>query len=122
MSLLSEYFEMAKRGLKNPKQVMEGIWNELNHENLPEDEKEIIMQRRTICAGCPFMSKNAELLSGKKFSRIEEFCTLCSCPIKTKTASLSSSCGADIYNRSHPDNKQEIKWTSYVKESKPDGT
>jgi len=119
MSLFTEYFEMAKQGLKNPSAVLEGIMNELNHENLAEDVKEVILQRRVICAACPFMSKNAEAISGHKYSRIEDFCTLCSCPIKTKTASLSSSCGADIYNRSHPDNKQEVKWISYDKESKP---
>lgn len=121
MSIVSEYFEMALQGLKNPKQVFEGFVNELNHENLPDDVKEVIAKRRLICEACPFMSKNAEIISGKKFSRIEKFCTLCSCPIATKTSSMSSSCGADIYNRSHPDNKQEVKWTSYDKESKSRG-
>lgn len=113
MSALQEYLKLIPLGLKNPKQVLEGILNELNNENLSEDVKQEIARRRLICAGCPFMSKNAEKITGKEFARKESFCTLCSCPIQTKTASLTSYCGANTYNENHPENPQEVKWFPY---------
>ena len=118
MSKLIEYLKLLPLGLKNPKQVVEGIWNEINLENLPEDEKEEIARRRVLCAGCPLMSKNVEAILNMKFDRIEDFCTLCSCPIKTKAASLSSNCGALGYNEGHPENPQEVRWLSYDKKQK----
>lgn len=113
MSALSEYLKLIPLGLKNPKEVLQGFMNKLNLENLSQDVKEEIARRRLICAQCPFMSENAKLIANFKTERSESFCTLCSCPIKTKTASLISACGAKTYNERHPDNEQEVKWLPY---------
>lgn len=119
MKSVLDYIKLIPLGLKNPWQVLEGIVNnvKLDHGNLSQDIQEEIIRRRVICKSCPFMSKNVEHLTGIKFSRKEDFCTLCSCPILTKTASMSSSCGAATYNANHPENLQEVKWDSYDSKS-----
>lgn len=58
------------------------------------------------------MSSNREDYHTK---RTDEHCTLCSCPILTKTASLSSDCGAKAYNLSHPGDQKPILWEKYIK-------
>lgn len=121
---LLEYIKLLPLGLKNPELVLEGFINniKLEHGTLPEDEVEEIARRRLICAGCPFMSKNAEKITGFKTKRTEDFCTLCSCPIKGKTASMDSTCGADSYNKTHPNNPPiEVKWEPYGNKNKQIG-
>jgi len=102
--------------MKEAKSVAESVVNKtkLKYGKLPEDQIEEITRRRLICKGCPFMSKNRGKWD-KKFetSRKEDFCTLCGCPTENRTASLSSSCGAVVYNARHPKDKKEVKWTSY---------
>lgn len=115
MSKWLEHIKLLPKGLKNPGLVIEGHLNNLRLElgTLPEDQEAEIVRRRLICSQCPFMSKNAEQLTGFKTDRTEEFCTLCSCPIKSKTASLASTCGIDYYNKKHPDKPLDVKWLPY---------
>lgn len=106
---------MLKEGAKHPQKVVEGISNavKLEHGLLPEDEQEEIIRRRLICQTCPMMSANREGYTSK---RKDEHCTMCSCPIQTKTASLSSDCGAVTYNERHPEDPKPILWTKYIKQ------
>ena len=116
MSKLSEYMGLIPKALGNPKQVLEGWVNlaRLELGNLPEDQVEEVVRRRLICSQCPFMSENAKKISQYKSSREESHCTLCSCPIAAKTASLSSVCGAQYYNETHLNSSPlEVKWNSY---------
>jgi len=112
MSKLMEYLKMFGKGLSNPQQVIEGIVNTVKMEygSLPEDQQEEITRRRLICHECPWASMNRENYSS---ARKEEHCTLCSCPLKTKTASLSSNCGAKGYNEKHPEDQKPVLWEVY---------
>lgn len=118
MSKWIEYLKLLPQGLKNPEKVVEGYLNIIKMENdkLPQDEVEEILRRRLICSGCPFMSKNAIASGVLKTSRTDDFCSLCSCPLIGKTASLSSSCGIVSYNEKHPDSPLEPKWLAYKPE------
>ena len=124
MSLLSEYIELAKRGLPNIDKIMEGLWNETKslYGSLPEDEQEEIIRRKLICRDCPLYSLNV-LKDDSEYRRLYDkgheserkgrFCTICGCPENTKTSSLSSDCGLTEYNKEHPENIQVLKWTKY---------
>jgi len=112
MSKWSEYLALLPKGLKNPSQVIEGIVNSVSMSSLPEEEKDEIIRRRLLCASCKYMSSNREDYHTK---RTDEHCTLCSCPILTKTASLSSDCGAKAYNLSHPGDQKPVLWEKYKK-------
>lgn len=126
MSKLTDYLKLIPKALGNPQQVIEGWINAAKLENgsLKEDEIEEIVRRRAICQGCPLLSVNVrkdpteyERLMGEEFTdkRTEDFCSMCGCPSEKMTASFSKKCGLDYYNINHPDNKQELKWTSYIK-------
>jgi len=106
-----EYIKLFPEGAKNPRKVIEGIVNSANFVNLSEEEQDVIIARRILCASCPNMSANKEEAKKKGF----DYCTLCSCPIETKTASLSSDCGAKYYNEKHPEDEQLILWEKYIK-------
>jgi hypothetical protein len=119
MSIYTEYLKLVPRGLKNIDGVIEGIKNniKLNNGSLPEDLQEEILKRRLICQYCPFMSENAK--TSKEYfelfnehynsQRTDEHCSICGCPLSTRTASLSSNCGLEHYNNTH-ENKIELKW------------
>lgn len=81
--------------MSNIKQVIEG-WR--NHLIPPEELKELIntvsKERLSICLSCPKQSENAKSL-GHKTIRTDLHCTLCGCPLITKTKSLSSKCPAN---------------------------
>lgn len=111
---MNKWFELLKlipEGLKNPTLVIEGHINAVKakHSLLPEDEQEEIVRRRLLCASCPFSSQNREGAKQKGF----DYCTLCSCPLETKTAALGATCGAQIYNERHPEDQKPILWTAY---------
>lgn len=113
MGKIDELFSLIPKGLKNFPAVVDGIRNEIKIElgTISDEDLEIITERRIICAECPFMSKNAEKLGLYKSSLDFEHCTQCGCPITTKTASLESNCGLEEYNKKHPENPLELKWT-----------
>jgi hypothetical protein len=123
MSKISEYIQMVKKGLPHLEHVIEGISNNVMMEfgALPDSEKEEIIRRRLICEECPLNSRNAQtseeyvLLFNThyKTDRKDFHCSICTCPIKTKTASLESNCGLEVYNNQHPTNKQPLFWTKY---------
>ncbi len=118
MSKLTEYISLIPKGLANIDEVAAGWLNVVKEElgQLSEDEQYVIATRRSICAGCPFESTNAKELAHYETKRTESHCTLCSCPLKAKTASLSSVCGAQYYNETHPDKPQlEVRWKAYEK-------
>ncbi len=112
MSKWIELLKLVPKGLKNPQQVVEGVINNINLPSLSEEEQIEIARRRLICAQCPNMSGNKEGAKKKGF----DYCTLCSCPIVTKTAALSAICGAKTYNEKHPEAPEPILWTSFEKE------
>ena len=127
MSKLKTYLDLVRRGIPNIDKIAEGLINQvkLEYNFLPEDEQEEITRRRLICQSCPLFSLNAKLDDSeyKKLFNEEfvyddtrgEYCGSCGCPIATKTASLGSDCGLDYYNKTHPENKQELKFTKYNK-------
>lgn len=128
MNKLLELLQLLPKGLANADKVVEGIKNniELNMGNLPEDQRDEILRRRVICRGCPYFSLNLfedsseyEKLYKKPFKssrKGQSYCGICGCPENTRTASLSSNCGLESYNKQHPENQQELKWKSYSKE------
>ena len=108
-----EYLKLLPKALKNPKEVLQGWINVVREElgTLPEETLQLIAARRVICNLCPFQSENAKKVADYVTTRIDEHCTLCSCPIKAKTASLDSKCGAQYYNETHPDLPNlEVRW------------
>jgi len=110
---------MVKQGVKNPALVLEGIYNSVKMEFdfLSEEEVNVIVLRRLICQSCPFMSENTgtnpeyKKVYGKDYStsRKDPHCSICSCPIKTKTAALNANCGLEELNNE----KYPIKWAKY---------
>lgn len=122
MNKLLEYMNLIPKGIANADKIIEGIANEvkMKYGGLAEDKQNEILRRRVICAGCPYMSENATTseeykeLVGKHYetSREDDHCTFCSCPILTKTASLSSNCGIEYYNKTR-EVKLPLKWERY---------
>lgn len=125
MSKFLEYLKLIPKGLKNPEAVLEGWLNDikLNHGDLPKDQQDEILKRRLICSTCSLNSTNAKTskeyydLYKKNYEseRLDLHCSVCSCPILKKTASLQSNCGLETYNEINTDNKQPLKWEKYQK-------
>lgn len=103
---------LLKEALKNLDKIAEGIWTEVKSDMgvLPEEDQEIIAERRLICARCPFNSTNATNDGWYNAGiRPDEHCVMCTCNIKAKTACLSCRCGIEAHNKSNNDNL-ELKW------------
>lgn len=121
MSKYLEYLKLIPKGLSNPKQVLEGWINDYNFDNLKPEEITEILKRRAICESCPLNSFNAKKSEEYKnlfdlhyyTDRDDLHCSICACPVATKTASLSSNCGLERYNEENPENIQELKWNKY---------
>lgn len=113
MSKIGELLKLIPKGFKNFDKIVEGWTNDIRMEmgDLPEEQVAIIIQRRLICAECPFNSKNAVKLGFYSTQRTDEHCTQCLCPINAKTASLSSNCGLDEHNKRHPEHQIPLRWT-----------
>lgn len=126
MSKFSEYLSLIPKGLKNPEALIEGWANEIKLQfgTLREDEREEILRRRVICNTCPFNSINAKAspeykeLYGVNYktNREDLHCAHCSCPVASKTASLTSDCGITSYNAIHQDKQIDLKWKVYKNE------
>lgn len=120
MSKYLEYAKMALNGIKNPDLIVEGWVNEakISNDSLNEIQLSEILKRREICSLCPFNSINAQnseqyfdiFKEYYKTDRNELHCSLCLCPIKTKTASLHSDCGMAA-NKKTKD--LELKWKAF---------
>lgn len=120
MSALSEYLKLIPKGLPNSLSIIQGIINSvrLEYGSLPEEEVEEITRRRLICIMCPLNNNNAKTseeyyaLTGThyKTKREEAHCSMCGCPINTKTACLCANCGIEEWNEEHPENTMELKW------------
>jgi hypothetical protein len=116
-----EMFSLAGKGIKNFDKIVEGVWNNMNPNNLTEGQKKEILKRAKACAECPYNSINAKnseeyyKLYGKHYtsSRTDSHCGICGCLLKLKISSLSSNCGLETHNQRNPNNKQELKWTAY---------
>ena len=116
----SEKIKMFRNGLLNFDKVVEGWITDalLEDEKLTDEEVSVILERRNICSGCPFQSNNAKFSSeykeifGKNYTtdRKEEHCSICSCPIKKKTASLSSECGIESSEKTK---HLPLKWKQF---------
>lgn len=111
MSKLSEYLALIPRGIKNVPQILEAVSNQTKMEfgMLSNDKQDIIIGRRMICATCPYMSKNAVkgfVIDNRqrqlyKTDREDEHCIWCGCKTSTKTSSLQSNCGIELYNEEY---------------------
>lgn len=117
---LLEYGRLLLHGAKEPDKVIRGWINDAMLESnlLKEEDIKVILKRRSICETCPFMSKNAKTsqeykdLTGENYIPIikSDHCSFCGCPIKQRTASLRSACGASHWNKENPNKKIELKW------------
>ena len=123
MSKFTEFLRLIPKSIPNADKIIEGWINDakLNNGNLSEEDTETILIRRSICSQCPLNSFNCKTddseyqkLFGEPFKtdRIDEHCSVCSCPIQKKTASLHDNCGLFEYNVTHKNNPQELKWTA----------
>lgn len=123
MSVISEYLKLIPKGLPNSVQIVEAIFTNAQFvlNKLPEDQRNEIIRRRVICAGCPFMSKNAKTsneykeLTGANYKtdRNDDHCAFCGCGINIRTSSLGSVCGIEKWNQDNPDNQIQLKWEKY---------
>lgn len=128
MSQIAEYLNLIPKSIPNSRKIVEGIINnvQLSLNKLSQEEKNEIIKRRVICAGCPFSSTNAKMSKEYKevynksyeSKRMDEHCSLCGCTIKTKTASLLSNCGAETWNLNNPENNIPLKWDKFEKDGK----
>lgn len=114
MSSITEYLKLLPLAWKNRDKIVEGVITKVkqNIGTLPEDEEQEIIRRNIICTICPFMSTNAKK-EGYKTDRLDDFCTLCNCSLILKTSSLSSDCGASIWNEDNPDDQIPLRWHAY---------
>ena len=112
MSKLTEYIKLLPRAIGNIDKVVEGMINQVKLENgtLPQEDVEAIALRRLICSQCPYMSINATKLGIYKTDRDDPHCMHCGCPIERLTASLTSDCGLEHYNKEHPNDQRPLKW------------
>lgn len=101
--------DRIKNVANNVENIGEGALNHMNFHNLDKELQDAILERRAICAMCPYMSTNAEKDGWYKSARPDEHCTLCDCNISWKTAAPDSECGAAIYNAEQNENL-EVKW------------
>lgn len=118
MSKLSEYLSLIPRGIKDVPKILEAVTNQTKMELgvISKEKMDIIVGRRMICATCPYNSKsavNGYEIEGKHETyttdREDEHCIWCGCPINTRTASLDSRCGLEIYNIDN-NRKVPLKW------------
>ena len=122
MSKFTEYLKLIPSGIPNGISIIKALSNDVKMENnsLDEDKVNIILRRRLICKSCPLMSLNTlkdqtqyKSLFDKEFEterENEEFCTICGCPTKTRTAALDKKCGLESYNKNNTNNIQDLKW------------
>ena len=111
---VTEYLKLLPIGFTNREKVLEGTINavKMHFGKLPQDQQDEIVRRRLICHTCKYQSENAKE-EGYITNRIDAHCILCNCPISSKTASLQSMCGAEIWNLNHPKEQLPIKWDVY---------
>lgn len=114
MSKLSEYLKLIPKGINNVPQIFSGVMNQARIEfgTISKEKLDIIVGRRMICKTCPFMSENAVKSGIYKTDRNDEHCMYCSCPTSTRTASLESNCGIEVYNYENPESPMDLKWTA----------
>ena len=114
MSKLTEYAKLVPK-TKVPN-LLEGLTNQvmMSVNMLPEHEKRVIMKRRDTCNTCEFNSKNAKLI-GYETEREDYHCSMCGCPIASRTASLLSNCGIEVWNAENPDHIMPLKWEAEKK-------
>lgn len=115
MSKLTEYLALIPDGLKNLGGVVEGFRNQIKMElgTIPKEDEDEIIRRRLICSTCPFMSVNAIRNGIYTTQRTDKHCTMCGCPLETRTASLQSECGIANYNMQNPNNQLPLKWEKF---------
>lgn len=115
-SSVLEYLKLIPTAIDNREKIFTGIVTDVKSKLrlLPEDQQNEIIRRRAICRSCEYNSTEMKK-KGYKTKRLDFHCTLCSCPIETKTASLMSECGAATWNLQNPDDKIELKWKTFNK-------
>lgn len=119
---LLEYLKLVPKGLPNSIAIIQGIINNVQLENLPEEERDEIIKRRICCTTCPFNNVNAKTsleyfqltTTHYKTKRNDDHCCFCGCPIKVRTASLYANCGIEEWNERWPDKQIELKWRAIL--------
>lgn len=86
---------MIVKGMGNMQNILEANLNYYKNlfGALPEDQKQEAERRYSICSSCPFNSRNATTIGFYETSRIDEHCSVCSCPIEKKVMSFHEQCG-----------------------------
>lgn len=95
MGLIDEYIELAKKGVNNLPNVIEGNLNNFKAGLgiLSEELKEEAERRYLICNACPFHSRNAKEAGFYKAEREDEHCSVCKCPLGAKVKAFDDVCG-----------------------------
>lgn len=131
-SLIKDYLNIVKAGLKNRDKIIEAIQVSAmikNAENgglakVSEEAVAEIMKRKDICASCPFNSKNAKKAGlPVPHAPYDEFCIHCLCRIggdDTKEYCLSCNCGLTEWNKENPDKQLPLKWEAFNEKINPD--
>lgn len=115
MSVIKDYLQMARDGIKNGDKIIEALVvasmvksGEASDEALAE-----ILKRKDLCQDCKYNSRIAkqttDYISGLPF----EHCILCKCRIgyeDSKEYCLSCTCGAEDWNKRNPNSPIEVKW------------
>lgn len=132
MSILKDYLNIVKAGIKNRDKIIEAIQISAmvkNAENgklatISEEAIAEIMRRKEICASCPFNSKNAKKAGLQiPHAPYEEFCIHCLCRIgadDSKEYCLSCKCGISEWNRLNPDKQLPLKWEAFNEKNNND--
>lgn len=120
MSKITEYINLAIKGIPHTKEILSSVINnvQMKYNTLPEEDRVEIVRRRLICHTCPFMSQNTKKtndykeLTGKDYetSRNSPHCSFCGCNIEMRTSSLHSNCGIEVWNKENSEKTIPLKW------------
>ena len=84
--------------------IKEGTFNILL---MKKDVENVAQFRLSKCAECKYNSEFQKKNEGKKFTRIDNHCTICGCNLTLKTHALAQEC--PLGSESYPDFITEIK-------------
>lgn len=115
---IGEYLEAFKLGIQNGDKIMQGlvVSAQVKNGKINEDALAEILRRKDICAACPHNSKNAKADGTYTSSLPYEHCILCHCRIgydDSKEYCLNCNCGAEVWNKQHPGQPLEVRWTAF---------
>lgn len=125
ISKFEETWNYFKSGVKHFPQVIESRINKAKADfgKLSPVYQQEAERRLGICMSCPFNSSNAPFspeyksLFGTSYmthrDQADIHCAICGCDLDYKVLGFTGACGLLDYNLSHPENKQELKWSAF---------